>query len=72
MSGPFVVVTLGTSYMHQEDVLVRIIAALERLEARVLVLTATGSTDERSTRGLTFGSSSVGPTPPCSDTPRSW
>jgi len=36
---PLVVVTLGTTYMHQEGVLRRVLAALDGLGARVLVLT---------------------------------
>jgi MGT family glycosyltransferase len=36
---PLVVVTLGTTYMHQEGVLRRVLAALDGLSARVLVLT---------------------------------
>jgi UDP:flavonoid glycosyltransferase YjiC (YdhE family) len=34
-----IIVTLGTMYMHQEDTLNRICAALSAIEARVLVLT---------------------------------
>ena len=36
---PLVVVTLGTTYMHQEGVLRRVLGALDGLGARVLVLT---------------------------------
>jgi MGT family glycosyltransferase len=36
---PLVVVTLGTTYMHQEGALRRVLAALDGLGARVLVLT---------------------------------
>jgi len=36
---PLIVVTLGTTYMHQEDLLRRILGALAGLSARVLVLT---------------------------------
>lgn len=36
---PLIVVTLGTTYMHQEDLLRRVLTALHSLDARVLVLT---------------------------------
>jgi MGT family glycosyltransferase len=36
---PLVVVTMGSTYMHQEEVLTRIAAALGPLQVRVLVLT---------------------------------
>jgi MGT family glycosyltransferase len=36
---PLVVVTLGTTYMQQEEVIARVVQGLSRQEARVLVLT---------------------------------